>query len=324
MCAVDKDDIDGWQAWMRQVRRLSAATVSSYSYTARDLRGFLAGNGGCVRCLDVATLRGFMARERPSGQPASAETLKRDVAALRSLCGWLCTEYGVPDCTAAVAAESPRVQRNPPRPPDLGVWRVLWGSRLSTGDRVGFGLALFLGLRRSSVVGVQSSQVRTDPTRLVGVRQKGGRTLDLAVGSTMGVWAERLPEWVGRHGGTFMDGLVSLAQERAGRSLLPWERRTADRYEAVRGYGTPDGWISPDTFNRRLRAALRAAGQDSAAITPHQLRHGFGTAMCGAGIPIQVVSRLMGHASLDMTTRYVEVASDPLAGYVNVPPRWAV
>lgn len=200
MCAVDKDDIDGWQAWMRQVRRLSAATVSSYSYTARDLRGFLAGNGGCVRCLDVATLRGFMARERPSGQPASAETLKRDVAALRSLCGWLCTEYGVPDCTAAVAAESPRVQRNPPRPPDLGVWRVLWGSRLSTGDRVGFGLALFLGLRRSSVVGVQSSQVRTDPTRLVGVRQKG---------AAPSIW-RWVPRWgCGRNG--CLSGLVVTA-----------------------------------------------------------------------------------------------------------------
>ena len=54
-------------------------------------------------------------------------------------------------------------------------------------------------------------------------------------------------------------------------------------------------------MNDRLRSLCTRLGLPERAITPHMLRHSFGTNLCRAKVPIEIVSRLMGHASVKVT-----------------------
>ncbi len=45
---------------------------------------------------------------------------------------------------------------------------------------------------------------------------------------------------------------------------------------------------------------------------PHRLRHTYGTSMAQAGVDVQVLKDLMGHANIDSTTQYVHFSADHL------------
>jgi site-specific recombinase XerD len=67
--------------------------------------------------------------------------------------------------------------------------------------------------------------------------------------------------------------------------------------------------ISRDHVRDGLSRAVRAAGLvDSTgrplAITPHQLRHTFATALVNGGITVQALMRLLGHVTAEMSLRY--------------------
>jgi site-specific recombinase XerD len=64
--------------------------------------------------------------------------------------------------------------------------------------------------------------------------------------------------------------------------------------------------ISYQVMSRRLIAAARQAGCSSRP-TPHRLRHTYGTAMLRAGASLPAVMELLGHKTITMTLRYVEV-----------------
>ena len=61
--------------------------------------------------------------------------------------------------------------------------------------------------------------------------------------------------------------------------------------------------------NAAAAAGLR--GRDNAAlhVTPHQLRHTYGTTLVNAGMSLQALMALMGHVSAEMTLRYASLAS---------------
>lgn len=68
----------------------------------------------------------------------------------------------------------------------------------------------------------------------------------------------------------------------------------------------------------RLRAGLARATADAGLtgpdgtvvrITPHQLRHTYATALANAGMSLQALMALLGHASPEMTLRYAALAS---------------
>jgi integrase len=58
---------------------------------------------------------------------------------------------------------------------------------------------------------------------------------------------------------------------------------------------------------RRYREALKAAQQD-AAHRFHDLRHTFGTATAGAGVPMRTLQEWMGHRDIATTQRYADHA----------------
>ena len=65
-----------------------------------------------------------------------------------------------------------------------------------------------------------------------------------------------------------------------------------------------------------IRRAARAAGLDK-RVTPHVLRHSFGTHMMEGGADIRTVQELMGHAKLETTKLYLHVMQKGGPGSVS-------
>jgi site-specific recombinase XerD len=64
-------------------------------------------------------------------------------------------------------------------------------------------------------------------------------------------------------------------------------------------YGTP---LSPENVRRDLRKAIKnAAGVDARQWTPRELRHSFVSLISDSGIPVEEISRLVGHKSTVLT-----------------------
>jgi hypothetical protein len=80
------------------------------------------------------------------------------------------------------------------------------------------------------------------------------------------------------------------------------------------------GFLLPQPSKRSsLRHALQMALTRSAQqahcsthITPHQLRHTYATEMLRAGVSLPAIKELLGHRSINMTMRYVQVSQNDL------------
>lgn len=80
-------------------------------------------------------------------------------------------------------------------------------------------------------------------------------------------------------------------------------------------------------FAARLAAAAASAGA-AGDWHPHALRHAFATHLMSRGVSARIIQRMLGHASLEMTERYMQVVvsdlhhamtSHPLASDTSVP-----
>lgn len=92
---------------------------------------------------------------------------------------------------------------------------------------------------------------------------------------------------------------LSLSQREQGEWVFP----SPARFQTP---GQPDRHIA-DVKNA-FRRAVRLAGIKK--ITFHQLRHTFCSRLADAGIPLPVIQKLAGHASITMTSRYTHPADE--------------
>jgi site-specific recombinase XerD len=65
--------------------------------------------------------------------------------------------------------------------------------------------------------------------------------------------------------------------------------------------------VGPKTIYLACRGAARSAGI-SKSVHPHSLRHAFATHLLEAGTNLRTIQILLGHANLETTARYLQVA----------------
>jgi site-specific recombinase XerD len=80
------------------------------------------------------------------------------------------------------------------------------------------------------------------------------------------------------------------------------------------GFLLPHGASDDGVYSRLRRALARAAKRAdcSTRATPHRLRHSFATEMLRLGVSLPALMRLLGHKSIGMTLRYVQVTQQDL------------
>ncbi len=89
-----------------------------------------------------------------------------------------------------------------------------------------------------------------------------------------------------------LDRLSGTVVESSGDALVFAEPHTA-------------GPLDKAAILRRFRRALKAA-QLEQSHRFHDLRHTFGTAMAGTGVPMRTLQEWMGHRDIETTQRYAD------------------
>jgi integrase len=61
--------------------------------------------------------------------------------------------------------------------------------------------------------------------------------------------------------------------------------------------------LDASNVRRTFQRVLKAAGVNPWLWTPRELRHSFVSLLSDANVPIEVISRLVGHSSTDVTEK---------------------
>ena len=305
--------VDQYLGWMQEHERRSSNTIYKYSLSYRIFLEHVGATG--LNDVTLANMEAYLRRPRTKlrGPNVAPATIKREIMELRSLYKWLGSRnLIVGDPTVRLLEEAPTVHNEAPHPAPLGAWQALWFGDLAVEERVAFGLGMFCGMRRHEITGLKVDQFVDAPTPMItNVKRKGGKLQGIRWSSAVELYATKLAPYIGAPQ-SFTDALDELLELRLpGQALLaPWRNDSAVTYKV---HEMPKGVINPDQFNKRLVRALRRNGLDGNEFSPHALRHSFCTNLIDVGVPIQVVSRLAGHSSLNVTMRYVDTGEDPLA-----------
>ncbi len=92
--------------------------------------------------------------------------------------------------------------------------------------------------------------------------------------------------------------------------VLPWadEIRELANKRPRRVHPMPDGAIDPQILNKRLKRWLAALALPE-LFTPHMLRYSAATNLARAGMPVQLIQKLLNHADISTTQRYVRTSN---------------
>jgi integrase/recombinase XerC len=287
-----RDALEAWQAHLRGVQGVSAATVTAYRTDVTGFLAFIAGYRGAVEGLGplaklgATDMRAWMAHER--GRGVSARSLAREMSAVRSFYRWLSEHRGV-EPTAVLAARAPKFRANLPRPLSESAARDMIGA-LTDGAGERTGAEGWVGLRDGAVV-----------TLLYGCGLRISEALSLTGAEA------NLPEVlriIGKGGKERLVPVIAAARAAvaAYARACPYDL-AADQplFRGLRG-----GPLNPRLVARAMERVRLQLGLPATA-TPHAMRHSFATHLLSAGGDLRAIQELLGHASLSSTQVYTGV-----------------
>jgi integrase len=276
--------LDAWYAWLEDAATLSPKTRRPFS--PKTVQGYrwcwdqvlqLLPRGREAQLTDLTTgfVADFRTRRRRAG--ASGPTINRNLTALSAFLSWLEQERGL-------ALQRPRL---PHEREHAGRDRWLSADEIRALERATvapwwplFALLTYTGLRIGEAQGLTWSAVRLAERRIaIGRHQQRVKTeasvRDVPI-------PESLAEILASHRLRHPDGPAD--------PVFPFPLNCYQRAQ------------------RAFRAACTRAGLHEVRI--HDLRHTFGVHCARAGVPLARIQKLMGHATLAMTLRYLQHAPE--------------
>lgn len=191
-------------------------------------------------------------------------------------------------------------EREVDRADDEEIVALLAGCR-SARDRLIVLLMARAGLRRGEVCGLRRSDVHLLlDSRPLGCEVQRAHLHVIRRDNPNGAWAKSRRQRV-----VPLDFLVVQAFDAYEFERLTVERATESDFVLVNLFREPIGApMPPDAVNALVEAAGRRAGL-SRRVTPHQLRHAFGSNVVDAGGTVDEVQELLGHASMSSSQVYL-------------------
>ena len=296
-------------AYLSAERGLSENTLAAYM---SDIAQFAASAWGASatpprpwRDVGPSAARAWLASL--SKAEASATTIRRKLAAMRTFYRWLRRE-GESETSPFASLRGPRRPKTLPRVMSVGdVGRLVERperdleakSLASYAGRRDAALLEFLystGCRISEALSVKWGEIDFARGTLV-VTGKGSKSRLVVLGSRA------------------VSALESLRVEALSRGP-----RAADAESWV-FLGDRGGRLPARTAQRRLKRYLAEAGLPG-DLTPHKLRHCFATHMLDAGADLRSVQEMLGHSSLSTTQIYTHVSVERIKDeYARTHPR---
>ncbi len=176
---------------------------------------------------------------------------------------------------------------------------------LSARDRLIVLLMARAGLRRGEMCGLRRCDVHLMPdSRALGCDVAGAHLHVVRQANPNGAWAKSR-----RQRAVPLDFVMVQAFDAYEIERLAVPGAASTDFVLVRLFREPAGMpMPPGAVNDLVTAAGRRAGL-SRQVTPHQLRHAFGSNVADAGGAVDEIAGLMGHRSLGSTKIYLH--ADP-------------
>ena len=280
--------VEGFLAYARVDRGLSANTLEAYGRDLASLAGWLEEQG--IR--EPAEVRRehlthYMGHLLDTGR--SLRTAARHRVAFRQLFRYL-VEEGLLEVDPALLVEAPRHGRRLPgvlseREVEALLVQPDTDSAIGQRDRSMMETLYATGLRVSELCRLRRDALYLDAGYVL-IRGKGGKERIVPTGPVARRWIET---WIGGH-----------RRDLDAEDGSPWV------YVSPRG-----GHLTRHAFWYRIKHYARQA-EIRTPVSPHKLRHSFATHLLNHGADLRAVQLMLGHADLSTTQIYTHVANERL------------
>ena len=273
--------IDGYLAYLRDVRRMSPNTVESYARDLAALAAFAEKRQLDPAALDRRELEAFVRGLMASG--LSPRSTARAVACVRGFYKFLAVEQRR-ESSAADDLRAPRAWAALPKFLDLDeVDRLLAQPDVTTPrglrDKALISVLYATGLRVSELISLKSTNLHLREGYLTCIG-KGDKERIVPIGQEAADWVQKY---------------LAEARPKLVPKSSPW------LFVNARG-----GSLSRVGFWKLLKEYGLKAGI-TRNISPHVLRHSFATHLLDRGADLRAIQMMLGHADLSTTQIYTHV-----------------
>lgn len=241
---------------------------------------------------DIFDFLSYLANDRDPDPDApahelgiSASSRARKLSAIKSFYKYLTVRTKQLQDNPVADLEYPKLRKSLPKYLTIDQAAKLLSSVSGTNEKRDYAiLMLFLncGIRRSELVGLNTTDVYEDRIRVVG---KGNKERFVYFGSP--------------------------CKKAIDAYMVERNKRVLSDNRALFG-SRNDNRISVSAVHRLVDKALKQAGLDPTQFSAHKLRHTAATMMLSGGVDVKTVQEVLGHENLNTTQIYTHIESTEL------------